>query len=385
MRVAILSPAAELGGAERSLLTFLKAAQGTLVEAMVLLPREGPLAAALTRLNVPWEVAPMPREFMSLSRGQGALSIARHLKALLPGLRYATGLRRRINHLAPEVIYTNGIKGHVLGALLAPWVKGRVVWHLRDFWPGRYAGLLADRGPAAIIANSRAVAQDFQKRLRHPDKITVVHNAVDPEEFSPDGPTPPPGAWSKFGPRVGLVAAFARWKGHSLFFDAAREIAREFPQAGFLVVGGEIYDSGREAGYGDFLRRRARESGLEDRVLFTGFQTDIAPWYRALDVVVNASVQPEPFGRTLLEAMSCGRAVVGPRAGGIPEFVRHGDNGLLYDMGDSEELAAAVIALLRSPALRDRLGQAGREAAGQHFSPPRHAALIARVFHGVVL
>ena len=69
--------------------------------------------------------------------------------------------------------------------LLAPWVKGRVVWHLRDFWPGRYAGFLADRGPAAIIANSRAVAQDFQKRLRHPDKITVVHNAVDPEEFSP--------------------------------------------------------------------------------------------------------------------------------------------------------------------------------------------------------
>ncbi len=148
MRVVILSPAAELGGAERSLLTFLKAAQGTLVEAMVLLPREGPLAAALTRINVPWEVAPMPPEFMSLSRNRGALSAARLLKALPPGLRYAAGLRRRINHLAPEVIYTNGIKGHVLAALLAPWVKGRVVWHLRDFWPGRYAGFLADRGPA---------------------------------------------------------------------------------------------------------------------------------------------------------------------------------------------------------------------------------------------
>ena len=385
MRLAILSPAAELGGAERSLLTFLKAAQGTLVEAMVLLPREGPLAGALTRLNVPWEVAPMPREVMSLSREQGAQSAAGLLKAILPGLRYAAGLRCKINHLAPEVIYTNGIKSHVMAALLAPWVKGRVVWHLRDFWPGRYAGFLADRGTDAIIANSRAVAQDLQKRLRHPGKITVVHNAVDPEEFSPDGPTPPPGAWSKFGLRVGLVAAFARLKGHARFFDAARHIAEEFPQAGFLVVGGEIYDSGRAAGYGDCLRRQARESGLEDRVQFTGFQTDMAPWYRAMDVVVSASVQPESFGRTLLEAMSCGRAVVGPRAGGIPEFVRHGDNGLLYDMGDSEELAAAVIALLRSPALRARLGKAGREAALKHFSPKKHAALIARVLHGVVL
>jgi glycosyltransferase involved in cell wall biosynthesis len=54
-------------------------------------------------------------------------------------------------------------------------------------------------------------------------------------------------------------------------------------------------------------------------------------------------------------------------------------------MGRSKELAAAVIALLRSPALRDRLGQAGREAALKHFSPKKHAALIARVFHDVVL
>ena len=244
---------------------------------------------------------------------------------------------------------------------------------------------MANRGPGAIIANSRAVARDLQKRLRHPDKVTVVHNAVDPEEFSPAGPLPPPGAWSTFALRVGLVAAFARWKGHARFFDAALHIAKEFPQAGFLVVGGEIYDSGHAAGYGDFLRRRARELGLQDQVLYTGFQTDIAPWYRALDVVVNASVQPEPFGRTLLEAMSCGRAVVGPRAGGVPEFVRHGDNGLLYDMGQPQELAAAVITLLRSPALRARLGQSGREAALKHFSPAKQAALIVRVFHDVVL
>ena len=238
MRLAILSPSAELGGAERNLLTFLKAAQKILVEAVVLLPREGPLAGALTGLNVPWEVAPMPRAVMSLSREPGILSAARVLKALLPGLGYAVGLRRQINRLAPEIIYTNGIKGHVLAALLAPWVKGRLVWHLHDFWPGRFAGFLANRGPGAIIANSRAVARDFQKHLRHPDKVTVVHNAVDPEEFSPAGPLPPPGAWSTFALRVGLVAAFARWKGHARFFDAARHIAKEFPQAGFLVVGG---------------------------------------------------------------------------------------------------------------------------------------------------
>ena len=208
----------------------------------------------------------------------------------------------------------------------------------------------------------------------------MIHNAVDPEEFSPAGPLPLPGPWNKFDSRVGLAAPFTRLKGHSLFFDAARLIAEEFPQVGFLVMGGEIYDSDSEAGYGDNLVRRVRDLGLKDRVLFAGFQNEMAPWYRALDVVVNASRQPEPFGRTLLEGMACGRAVVGPRAGGVPEFVRHGVSGLLYEMGRAEELARAVAALLRSPALMARLGQAGREMALKYFSPERHAMIIVQLF-----
>jgi glycosyltransferase involved in cell wall biosynthesis len=381
MRVAVLSPAAELGGAERSLLTFLKAAQGTLVSAHVLLPREGPLGEALANLGVPWEIVPMPRDILSFSRLQGGLAPGRVLRALLQGLGYAARLRQRLNLLAPEIIYSNGIKSHVLGALLRPWVRARVVWHLRDFWPGRYVGPLADWGPHAIIANSRATAEGLQKRLRHPEKITVVHNAVVPVEFSPEGPLPPPGPWSRLSPRVGLVAAYARWKGHALFLEAARRLAGEFPRAGFLVVGGDIYDSGGEAGYGAYLSRLVRQAGLQGRVVFTGFQADIAPWYRALDVVVNASVKPEPFGRTLLEAMACGRAVVGPRAGGIPEFLRHGENGLLYEMGRAEDLAAAVRRLLGSPSFRTELGKAGRETAVNRFSPERHAQMIYQVIH----
>jgi glycosyltransferase involved in cell wall biosynthesis len=288
-----------------------------------------------------------------------------------------------LNLIGPQIIYTNGIKTHVLGALLRPRVKGRIVWHLRDFWPGRYVGLLADFGPHAIIANSRATALHLQERLRHPEKVTVVHNAVDPDEFSPAGPLPPPGPWSDHAPRVGLVAAFARWKGHALFLEAAKRLAPKFPTAGFFIVGGEIYDSGGEPGYEDYLRRLVWQAGLQNRVQFTGFQADIAPWYRALDVVVNASVKPEPFGRTLLEAMACGRAVVGPRAGGVPEFVCHGKNGLLYEMRNAAELSLAIGSLLGSPSLRAKLGEGGREIARGRFSPRGHAAALARLFEEV--
>jgi glycosyltransferase involved in cell wall biosynthesis len=385
MRVVVLSPAAELGGAERSLLTFLKVAQGSLVDARVLLPREGPLGQALTKLGVPWEVAPMPLALLRFSRQKGSVSPRWSLKGFFQGAKYALSMQRKLKDLAPEIIYTNGIKSHILGALLRPWVKGRIIWHVRDFWEGRYVGFLGDWGPHAIIANSWATARSLKERMRQPEKVSVVYNAVDGEEFSPTGTLPSSGPWAGFSPRVGLVAAYARWKGHSLFFKAAQRIMQEYPTAGFLVIGGSIYDSGGEVSYEEELTRLTWQAGLKDRVFFTGFQEDVAPWYRALDVVVNSSLRPEPFGRTRLEAMACGRAVVGPAAGGVPEFVRHGENGLLYAMGHAKELTTAILTLLRKPSLRSRLGEVGRETAVRYFAPEDHATTMARAFQEAMI
>jgi hypothetical protein len=187
IRVAVLSPAAELGGAEQSLLTFLRVAQGNLVEARVLLPQEGPLGPALTKSGVPWEVVPMPRSLLRLSRHPGGLSPRWLLKVLPQGCRYAARLGRILNRLSPDIIYTNGIKSHVLGTFLRPWLKGRVIWHVRDLWSGRYVAPLADWGPHAIIANSRATALNLKKQMNKPEKVIVIHNAVDSQAFSPEG------------------------------------------------------------------------------------------------------------------------------------------------------------------------------------------------------
>ena len=201
-------------------------------------------------------------------------------------------------------------------ALLRPLLRVPTIWHLRDNWAGALVGRMADLGPHRIIANSRATAAFLQKDMKHPHKVVVVHNPVDVAEFSPEGDTFP---LETAGPRVGLVAAL------------------------------------------------------------TGFQPQMAPWYRALDVVVNASIRPEPFGRTLLEAMACGKAVVGPNAGGIPEFVQHGKKGLLYEMGNVGTLAEAVLPLLRETAWRQKLGSAGRETAVRRFAPQPQAQAILRI------
>jgi glycosyltransferase involved in cell wall biosynthesis len=384
IRIGVLQPSAQLGGAERSLLTFLKVAQGRSIDAVVLLPREGPLGKKLAELGVPWRVVPMPRSLLSLSRQNSCQTLALMPLISYQGPGYLWRLLREMRGIKPDVIYTNGIKGHILGVLLHPLVPAGVVWHLRDVWGGRLLGFLADYAADLVIANSRATATALEKFMKRPGKVVVIHNAVDPEEFSPEGPVADSGPMRRYRYKVGLVGAYARIKGHALLLAAAARIKSEFPGTGFYFIGGSIYDTVAGRGYEEELRQLVEEKGLKDCVAFTGFQTEMAPWYRAMDMVVNASIIPESFGRTLLEAMSCGTPVVGPNAGGIPEFLRPGENGLLYEMGNAEALAEAILTLLRDPDLRRQLGAGGRRTALRRFSPAPQAEAISRALAQVV-
>ena len=85
------------------------------------------------------------------------------------------------------------------------------------------------------------------------------------------------------------------------------------------------------------------------------FQQRTAAVYAALDIVVHASTRPEPFGRTLAEAMASGRSVVAARAGGVLEQVHHGMNGLLFTPGRPAEFAAALRELSTASELRSRM------------------------------
>ncbi len=376
LRVTVLSPSAELGGAERSLLTFLRAAPAEGVEACLVLPRRGPLCGKLAALGVTWQVVEQPGALLRQSRSApaGALAALAPLAAQAPG--YLWRLGSAVRRTRADVLYANGVKCHVLSALLGPALRVPVVWHARLHWEAAWLGRIADVGADLIIANSHSTARAVSRLLADGTPVEVVHNAVDVERFRTEGPRADlPQAPA--GPRVGLPAALARLKGHGLLLEAAPLVLKRFPKARFFFIGGPIYDTLADRGYEAELRREVEARGLDGAVTLTGFQHEMAPWYRAMDVVVSASVRPEGFGRTLLEAMACGRAVAGPDAGGVPEFVEHGVSGLLYPMGDARALAGAVLTLLGDSALRARLGEAGRRTAVARFTAQGHAAALA--------
>lgn len=385
MKIIYLTPSGFLGGAEMcllDLLAVLRAARPSW-RPEVVLGEDGPLQAAVAALGVPCAVVPLPRRLARLGdaglrdrRGGGLALAARGPAAAVATAAYVARLAQVLRRAAPDRIHTNGMKAHALGAWAAP--RGvPVLWHLHDYIGPRpvMARLLrlAARPGIATVAVSRSVAADAVAALGGRVPVRTIYNAVDLARFAPgpgDGaaldaaagmPPAPPGTV-----RVGLVATFARWKGHEVFLEAA---ARAAPGRAcrFYIIGGPIYRSaGSQHTLGE-LRARAEALGLGGRIGFAGFQADPAAAIRALDVVVHASTRPEPFGRVIVEGMACGRAVIASRHGGAAELFEDGVEALGCPPGDSAALAAAIARLVDDPTLRQHLGAAGHRAAADRF------------------
>jgi len=165
--------------------------------------------------------------------------------------------------------------------------------------------------------------------------------------------------------RVGLVATYARWKGHEVFLRAVGELMRSPPRVPvrFYVVGGPIYTTLGSQYSREELLSLARELGVAGHVALVPFQPDPLPVYRALDVVVHASTQSEPFGLSVAEAMACGKAVIVSAAGGVAELIEPGVDAIAVTPGDVSAMTQAMRELIQDPRRRAELGSAARKSA----------------------
>jgi glycosyltransferase involved in cell wall biosynthesis len=177
-----------------------------------------------------------------------------------------------------------------------------------------------------------------------------------------------------------MVGRLAPWKGQDVFLAA---FARSFPAGGVeraVLVGAPLFG---EEGYEADLHRLAAELGIADRLEMTGFRDDVSAELARLDVLVHASVIPEPFGQAVVEGMAAGLPVIATEAGGPAEVITNGVDGLLVPPDDRAALAAALRRLSNDPDLRARLGAAARQRARAYGPMPVAEKVIA--FYGQVL
>jgi glycosyltransferase involved in cell wall biosynthesis len=179
-------------------------------------------------------------------------------------------------------------------------------------------------------------------------------------------------------PVVGIVGNVRHWKGQEVVIRAAGRLVKRYPDLACLIVGAT---APVDAPYEERLRTLVRDEGLGANVIFCGYQKFPADFVNVMDVVIHASVEPEPFGMVVLEAMGMRKPLVGSRAGGVPEMVVEGVTGYTFPPGDDEALATRLDELLSDPARARAMGEAGHARVVADFSVEKYADEVEAFYH----
>ncbi|WP_213999994.1 glycosyltransferase family 4 protein [Arsukibacterium sp.] len=216
------------------------------------------------------------------------------------------------------------------------------------------------------IANSASVAA----YINAPERTTVIANAVDTDLFISCQP-------AQFADnqqlRIGLISSNLPKKGLADFGELARLLAAYRDRIKLCLIGPDNE-------YTERLKQACARGELPDIIEFAGYVPDVITALQNLHVVLNLSHFQESFGRTVLEAMAAGRAVICYDWGALTELVQHNSTGILVPFSKVETVAEAVINLYNRPQLINQFGAAGQSYVNAHYSKPQLAARLEQFF-----
>jgi len=377
-RTVFVNHSAEPGGGELALYDLVRATP----DARVILFSEGPFVAMLEAARI------TPRmidagSVLDIRRTDGLVSMLGKAPALAAlAVRLASALR------TADVVYANSQKAFIASALAAPIARRPLIWHLHDILTAshfsgpvrRVAVGLSNRVARAVIANSDATARAYREAGGR-CAVTVVHNGIDPQPFDGLDREGRRGELAETigsgdAPILGLFGRLAPWKGQHVAIEALTLV----PRAHLVLVGGALFG---EHEHEASLRRQVDVSGLNGRVHFLGFRSDVPALMAGVDVALHCSTAPEPFGRVIAEAMMAGTPVIATAAGGALEIVEDGRSGLLVPPDDAAALAASIRRLLDDGDGATRLAEAGASRARADFTLDASVARIHEVIAAV--
>lgn len=337
MKILFLDQSGKLGGAELSLLDVATPYRDC---CLVGLFADGTFRQALEQRQIPVQV--LTNQSLTVRKESGLLHSVVSLRQLLPLIAKVAYLSQSY-----DVIYTNTQKALVVGAIASLFSRRPLVHHLRDILSTdhfsqtnlRIVTTLANRLATHVICNSQATREAFIAAGGRANLAQVIYNGFNPDTYQ-----------NLASPRVELrrelglsdrfvIGHFSRlspWKGQHILIEALTYCPDSVVA---LLVGDALFG---EQDYVEKLQQQITQLGLENRVRFLGFRSDIPDLMAACDLVAHSSTAPEPFGRVIVEAMLCGTPVIAAQAGGTLELVKHGVTGWLVPASEPLKLAEII-------------------------------------------
>ena len=297
---------------------------------------------------------------------------------MLPALERASFIRKRgidLVHLNNTILFNHD------WMLAARLTRTPCVTHERGI-NERYPPLARffGRGLDAVICISEAVRTNMRERGADFGNLVTILNGLDPNAMRFE--VPPEQIRARYGiqPDAAVIVMLGNikaWKGQETLVRAIARVRDAYPAVKCLLVGGT---SPSERDYETTLRALVSSLGVQDEIVFTGFQQNVGDFIRASDVVAHASIEPEPFGRVILEAMACRKPVIGSRAGAIPEIIVEGETGVTFPPGDDAALARAIVSVIGDRARARQMGDKGFERLSREFHIRQNVESTVRLY-----
>ena len=358
----------EIGGPGKGILQFLRCGGGDICDPVIvgfcLSNKKGSFDKAL-------EEALLPHERLIQRRTYDPFLVPQAM--------------RIVKNYKTDILQSHGYKSHLICLVLKymtglPWVAFFHGWTSGGYKIKFYNYLekvllgFADR----VVPVSQSMVNKLNHKWIDKKKIWVIHNAVDPGEYSIEADHEYVRA--RYGvkcdePLVAVIGRLSPEKGHRFLIDALPEIHRELPKLKVMFIGdGPLREN---------LQQRVTLLNLSKSVIFTGFQNELGGVYRGIDLLILPSLS-EGMPNVALEAMLFGKPVVATRVGGVPEVVLDGKTGILVDRANSQQLAYAIIKMFKNPDLLRSQGMAGRERVLKDFNPAQRVKKIAALYEDVL-
>lgn len=275
-----------------------------------------------------------------------------------------------------ELVYLNNDPSCNLAMAMAARLAGLpCILHARGF----SANTKGTRWVLSNITHCIAVSQAVKSQLSELDysgeSCTVVPEGLDFDVFYPR--TPSNRLRQELGfdgtePVITLVGGLIDWKGQDILLAACPAVLQAFPDAQILLVGSAY---GRDDSYATMINKMASSPELLGKVRLLGARNDVPEILSVSTIVLHTSTKPEPFGRTFLEGMAMGKAVIASNEGGPAEVIEHEKDGLLITPRNPSELASAIIRLLADPGFAATLAKSAERKAAV-YSIENHARAI---------
>jgi glycosyltransferase involved in cell wall biosynthesis len=353
MRIAHLTASTFFGGPERQMLRLASSLAASQVDSVFLSFSEKGRC----------------HSFLSRARHAGFEALA--LEHDTPWLAAATrDLTRHLERVQADVLFCHGYKANLLGRIAArrrqiPAVAVSRGW-TGESWKVRLYEAV-DRRHLRCMDRVVAVSEGQAAKVRRcgvqPERIRVIHNAVDPDRFADPDPTYRAKLLRYFRqPTTRILGAAGRLspeKGFDVLVAAAAQVVNADDTVGFLLFG--------EGPCKADLVKQINAAGLSRFFVLSGFRADLDRFFPFLDLLVLPSYT-EGLPNVVLEAFASGIPVVATAVGGTPEVVQDRENGYLTPPGDAKALAERILDALSSDENLREMGMHGRQRVLEQFS-----------------